>query len=97
MSGKTSGKRRENVGRTSGKRRENVGETSGECRENVGKTSGKILELIKANPEITIPEIAFIIGISDRSIERNLQKLQEQNILKRIGANKGGHWEIMAV
>jgi ATP-dependent DNA helicase RecG len=90
-----SGERRENVGRTSGERRENVGETSEERRDNVGRTAEKILNLIKANPEITIPEISSIIGVSDRSIERNIQKLQEGNLLKRVGANKGGHWEVL--
>ena len=68
---------------------------SGERRENVGRTSGKILELIKGNPEITIPELASVIGVSERSIERNIQKLQEENLLLRIGANKGGRWEVL--
>ena len=74
---------------------ENVGETSGKRRENVGRTSGKILELIKANPEITIPELSSIINISQRSIERNIQKLQDENLLIRIGPNKGGCWEVV--
>jgi ATP-dependent DNA helicase RecG len=91
-----------NGGNTSGERREAVGEaseamekTSGERRDNVGKTSGKILEIIKDNPEITIPELASKIGVSERSIERNIQRLQEENWLIRIGANKGGRWEVI--
>ena len=60
-----------------------------------GKTSGKILELVKANKHITIPEMALIIGITERSIERNIQKLSKRNILKRIGPAKGGFWEII--
>jgi ATP-dependent DNA helicase RecG len=59
------------------------------------KTSEKILELLKADPEITIRELASIVGISDRSIERNLQKLQKDNLVKRIGADKGGRWEVV--
>ena len=60
-----------------------------------GKTSGKILELVKANKYITIPEMAIIIGITERSIERNIQKLSKRNILKRIGPAKGGFWDII--
>jgi ATP-dependent DNA helicase RecG len=39
-----------------------------------GKTSGKIIELILQNAVITIPEMASKIGITERSIERNIRK-----------------------
>lgn len=54
------------------------------------KTSEKILRYISENDEITISELTEKIGISDRSIERNIQKLQKENKLKRVGADKGG-------
>jgi predicted HTH transcriptional regulator len=60
-----------------------------------GKTSGKIIKLIKENSYITIPEMALIIGVSNRSIERNLQKLQNNNKIKRVGPAKGGYWKII--
>jgi ATP-dependent DNA helicase RecG len=59
-----------------------------------GKTSGKIFEAILQNNTITIPELSILIGITERSIERNLQKLQKEGILKRIGPAKGGHWQV---
>ena len=59
------------------------------------KKSEKILELIKANNVITIKELSDNIGISKRSIERNLKKLQDDNKLRRVGADKGGYWEII--
>jgi len=59
-----------------------------------GKTSGKILEAILQNNSITIPELSILIGITERSIERNLQKLQKEGTLKRIGPAKGGHWQV---
>jgi ATP-dependent DNA helicase RecG len=59
------------------------------------RASVRILELVKANRVITIQELASIIGISNRSIERNIQKLQKENKLKRIGADFGGHWEVV--
>jgi len=59
------------------------------------KTSVKILELIELNDVITIPEIAATIGVSERSVERNLQKLQLAKKLLRDGSDKGGHWKIL--
>lgn len=58
------------------------------------KTSGKILALIRENTSVTIPELAVSIGVSERSIERNLKKLQVEHRLSRIGPANGGHWEV---
>jgi Fic family protein len=46
-----------------------------------GKTSGKILALISDDVSVTIPELAVLIGVSERSIERNLKKLQVEQRL----------------
>jgi len=59
------------------------------------KTSVKILELISSNNQITILELAGEIGVTERSIERNIQKLQQNGKLVRIGPAKGGHWKII--
>ncbi|HWR91673.1 MAG TPA: winged helix-turn-helix transcriptional regulator [Desulfobacterales bacterium] len=59
-----------------------------------GKTSGKILAALKEDGYLTIPDLASMIGVTNRSIERNIKKLQEQNRLRRIGPAKGGYWEV---
>ena len=59
------------------------------------KTSEKILALMARHPEITIAELARGIGVSTRSIERNLKNLHHQGRLKRVGPDKGGHWEVV--
>ena len=59
-----------------------------------GKPSGKILALIRENGRVTIMELEVSIGISERSIERNLKKLQAENRLSRIGPANGGHWQV---
>ena len=59
-----------------------------------GKTSGKILVAVRQNARITITELAVLIGIAERSVERNIQKLQNEGLLRRIGPAKGGYWEI---
>ena len=60
-----------------------------------GKTSGKIFAGVLQNPEITIPELSAQIGVTPRSIERNLQKLQDEKRLLRIGPANGGHWQVV--
>jgi ATP-dependent DNA helicase RecG len=59
------------------------------------KTSEKILHLITDNKNITIAEISGLIGISDRAVKKHIAKLKEEGILKRVGPDKGGHWEVM--
>lgn len=59
------------------------------------KTSVKILETIRQDATITLQELAAHLGVTKRSIERNVQKLQADGVLKRIGPDKGGHWETM--
>jgi len=71
-----------------------VGKASEKRRKSVGETSEKILGLISTNPHITIKQLAGEIGITERSIERNLQNLQEQDLLVRRGGRKEGYWEL---
>jgi ATP-dependent DNA helicase RecG len=87
------------IGKTSGKNQEcrgnviNVGKDADKRRE-TAKTSVKILEACRERNTITISDLAVLIGKSERSIERNIQKLQQDGLLKRSGGRKGGHWEV---
>lgn len=56
---------------------------------------GTGISKIRNNQSITIPELAEIIGITERSIERNIEQLKKEGLLKRIGGAKGGHWKII--
>lgn len=68
------------------------GEKFGEGSE---KSSEKILDIIRDNKKISAREISEIIGISSRAVEKQIAILKEKGILKRVGAAKGGHWEIV--
>lgn len=54
----------------------------------------KIINAIKSNPFVTQEELAEIVGITRKNIIANMKKLQENGIIKRIGAVKNGHWQI---
>ena len=63
--------------------------------ETTQKTTQKILELIKKNKYISRKELAIMIeNISEDGIKYHLTKMKKKGILKRIGPNKGGYWEI---
>lgn len=55
----------------------------------------KIIDVIKENPFATQEELSNIVGIARLNINKNMKKMQEQGIIKRIGADKNGHWEVI--
>ena len=59
------------------------------------KTVEKIISLIKKNVKITQGELSVKTGLTRRGVEWNLQQLKEKGILKRVGPDRGGHWEIV--
>ena len=54
----------------------------------------KIIDVIKKNPYVTQEELADILGITKKSVTVNMKKLQENGLIKRIGANKNGYWQV---
>ena len=59
------------------------------------KTVEKIILLIKENPNVTQKELVKKTGLTRRGIEWNLAKLKQEKIIKRVGSDKAGHWEII--
>ncbi len=59
-----------------------------------GKTSEKILTEIRNNRKVTIAELSELVGVTTRSVERNLKKLQKSGLLECIGPAKGGYWVV---
>ena len=51
-----------------------------------------ILDLIRSNPSITIPEIAIIQKVSARTIERDFDWLKDRGIIVREGSRSDGRW-----
>ena len=58
------------------------------------KMSDKIIVALRQNPSMTIAELALRFGVATRSIERHLRTLQANGRLRRIGARRGGQWEV---
>ena len=62
---------------------------------NVGENERKILAIIAHSPQSTAREMAEVLGITLRQCERILASMKQKELIVRVGANKGGHWEVV--
>lgn len=53
-----------------------------------------IITLIERDANVTTTAMAEMIGVSRQSIAKHIAKLKEQGVIRRIGPDKGGHWEV---
>jgi ATP-dependent DNA helicase RecG len=54
-----------------------------------------ILELMKENPKISARLLGEKIGISQRAVEKTIQKFKKDGIIKRFGSPKDGYWKVL--
>ena len=80
----------ENVGVNVG---ENVGEKLG---VKLSKNQYLILQLLLDNKELSIEKLAENVGITARSIERNISILKDKGLLERVGSDRTGYWNVKA-
>lgn len=55
----------------------------------------QIIEIIRNKPSISRSELATELHIHDSSVKRRLESLMKRNLIKRIGPDKGGLWEVI--
>lgn len=58
-------------------------------------TTQKIVTRILQKPEITRQEPATEVGITDSGIKYHLKKIQDKSLLRRVGPDKVGYWEVV--
>ena len=56
---------------------------------------GQVIIAIKDNKYITIPRLARMFMVSEKTIKRDIKKLRKQGKIKRVGPDKGGYWEVL--
>ena len=54
-----------------------------------------ILNAIRNDRNISAVQLADMCRTTARTVQRDLNKLQERNLIKRTGPDKGGYWEII--
>ena len=55
----------------------------------------EILILIKENPKISRRELSEKLSINPSAVQKHLKKLKEKRVLRRIGPDRGGYWEVV--
>ena len=63
--------------------------------EKVNERQRSIISSVSSNPRITQVELSSMLGISIVHVNKNMKKLQAMGIIRRVGPDKGGHWEVI--
>ena len=67
-----------------------------ETAQKITEKQKAILDFVKRNPKASRRILVQAIeGITEYGIKYNLKVLQEKGLLKHIGPDKGGHWEVL--
>ena len=90
-----SGKTTEKIGSTTEKIGSTTEKTTEKANKTTEKTAEKIVRLMKENPQITNKELADACGITEDGVYWNTKKLRKNNTIRRVGGDKGGHWEVI--
>lgn len=60
---------------------------------NLTSRQSEIISIIKANPAISLDDMAKRLAIGTTTLDREIKKLN--GIIRRVGPKNGGHWEII--
>ncbi len=59
------------------------------------RTSDAIIEMMRVNPLISYVTLAKMLGKAESTIIWQIARLRKSNRIRRIGPDKGGHWEVV--
>ena len=54
-----------------------------------------ILQIISQNPDMTQKEIAEKLGWKINRVKYHVNRMRQQNIIKRVGTSHKGYWEVV--
>lgn len=60
----------------------------------VNDRENAIIEILRANPSITLDDVAERIGKSPRTVKTAIKSMRKRGILERVGSKKNGRWVI---
>ena len=64
-------------------------------KSNLGATDSKVIDFIRSNPSVTIKELQELLNLSRNGVRKALGRLKSMGRLRRVGPDKGGHWEVV--
>lgn len=56
---------------------------------------GDAMEILKKNKICSVSMLANILGVSSRTISRDINRLKAEGKLKRVGNENTGYWEVL--
>ena len=60
-----------------------------------GTMALRIIDALRSEPSATMDNLSNTLGIPRRTLVRYMNRLQEDNKIKRVGGRRYGHWEII--
>ncbi|MCR5520183.1 MAG: winged helix-turn-helix transcriptional regulator [Bacteroidales bacterium] len=66
-----------------------------QVKEATVKNSARILQILTEHPRYTTADLAEILQISAKGVEKHLANLKKSGSLQRIGPDKGGWWKVV--
>lgn len=70
-------------------------EITGEINVEITEKEERVLNILRNNKRIIKPDLMKISNLSSRTLDRVIASLKAKGLLKRIGANKNGSWEVI--
>lgn len=64
-------------------------------REKPTKSREKIIALLSQDNTLSASALAEQIGITAKAVEKQIAKLKAEGVLKRVGPDKGGYWQVI--
>ena len=55
----------------------------------------EICKMLRANPKMTVGQLAEVLAVAKRTLERELANLQKMGVLVREGNTSAGHWVLL--
>ena len=83
------------AGGNGGEKGGNGGNSDGKFLNNEGSIKEMILNIIAENDKVSAGQIAGILSIGTRTVERRIKELREERRLAHHGSVRGGYWEIL--
>ncbi len=71
------------------------GEIGVDNGDEINVNANLILNVISENPKITQKSIAIKTGLSTRTVSREIKELRDNGIIRRVGSDRSGYWEIV--
>lgn len=92
-SSKASPKRSQSVTKASPEYGESIESASVEHLQSV---TDELIDALLSNPQVTQNQLSQLLGVSRRTVQREMTKLSQQGIIRRAGGKPNGRWVVTA-